>query len=472
MAENPPSSDLPVASASVPPSLTAGTLVDGKYELSRKLGRGAMGEVWAARHVTIGQEVAVKLVMREVDNGDGTSAESRFLLEAQVAAALSRRTRHIVSVTDHGQDGALGYLVMELLVGEPLDVLVKRTGALSLADATTLVSQIARGLAAAHEAGVMHRDLKPSNIFVTHDDAGASVAKILDFGIAKLRAGHGRRAAFATQRGFLLGTPAYMSPEQARGGKTLDHRADVWALAVIAYHLLTGEFPFDGGSPDELFARIVKIQPIPVHERQPLLPQVVADFFARAFARRIEDRFQSATTLAAAFEQLTSLAERGEVVLPAPTLLAAGAMRAPLPTPVESSRPLSYGPPSSDSTIRAPGVPGRRRVLKPLLAGLLVGGVLASTIAVLSVYYEGDAARAPARLTSSLAPVLAPVSDGSREAVPPPDPPSASPAEPDGEPITVSVPALPRRPARPSRTSSAEPAARQARLPWEKGDIF
>ncbi len=196
-------------------------MVAGKYELVRKIGSGAMGEVWAARHKTLDEEVAIKLVLRGVDHEDGTSAESRFLLEARVAAALSRKTRHIVAVTDHGQDGALGYLVMELLAGESLDQRLARTGALPVDKVAPMITQIARGLSIAHGEGVVHRDLKPSNVFVTLDEDGNAVAKVLDFGIAKLRRNQ-RPATHATQRGFLLGTPAYMSPEQARG-KQLDH---------------------------------------------------------------------------------------------------------------------------------------------------------------------------------------------------------------------------------------------------------
>ena len=149
--------------ASVPPGLEAGMLIANKYELTRKLGTGAMGEVWAAKHLSLEEEVAIKLVRREVEHGDGTNAEERFLLEARVSAALSRKTRHIVNVTDHGDDGPLAYLVMELLDGESLDVRLARKGPLSLAQVVPIISQIARGLAVAHSEGIVHRDLKPSN---------------------------------------------------------------------------------------------------------------------------------------------------------------------------------------------------------------------------------------------------------------------------------------------------------------------
>ena len=407
-------------SPSVPPGLVAGTIVAGKYELVRKIGSGAMGEVWAARHKSLDEEVAIKLVVRGVEHEDGTSAESRFLLEARVAAALSRKTRHIVAVTDHGQDGALGYLVMELLAGESLDQRIARTGALSVEKVAPMITQIARGLSIAHGEGVVHRDLKPSNVFVTLDEEGNAVAKVLDFGIAKVRRNQGK-ATHATQRGFLLGTPAYMSPEQARG-KQLDHRADVWALAVIAYHMLTAEFPFDGESGEDLFARLCRIEPIAILDRRPDLPQVVGDFFMRAFATRIEDRFQSALALAGAFEQLAPMSAGAKLSLPPPPALSilgddfrtAG---------LDSDAHATIG----DESLIAAGVPRKKRLGRPIAAGLLVGAVLAGTCALLSLYFERDPSRAassaaPARATglSAGATTLAP--NAGAPAVPPPEP--------------------------------------------------
>jgi len=358
-------------------------IIANRYQLVRKIGAGAMGEVWAARHKTLDEEVAIKLVNHGVDDEDG---KSRFLLEAQVAAQLSRKTRHIVAVTDHGQDGALGYLVMELLAGEPLDSRSARTGPVPASEAAPMITQIARGLDVAHGEGVVHRDLKPSNVFVTLDEEGNLVAKILDFGIAKLRRDLDRRAAHATQRGFLLGTPAYMSPEQVRG-KPIDHRADVWALAVIAYHLLTGEFPFDGESVDAIFERIRRGQPTPIRERSLITPPILGDFFARAFAPRVQDRFQSALALAGAFEQLEPLAPGAKLSLPRLPAL-----------PVVASGPR------------------RRKGL--VIAAVLVSALLASTIAILSIYFEREPAR---RSISTAATAEAPRASAS--AVPPPDAP-------------------------------------------------
>jgi serine/threonine protein kinase len=426
-----PSSNVPSVpprSAAMPPGLVAGMIVAGKYELVRKIGSGAMGEVWAARHETLDEEVAIKLVLRVVDHEDGTSAESRFLLEARVAAALSRKTRHIVAVTDHGQDGALGYLVMELLEGESLDQRLARTGALPLEKVAPMITQIARGLSIAHGEGVVHRDLKPSNVFVTLDEDGNAVAKVLDFGIAKLRHNQ-RKATHATQRGFLLGTPAYMSPEQARG-KQLDHRADVWALAVIAYHMLTGEFPFDGETGEDLFARLCRIEPVAIRDRRPELPQIVGDFFARAFATRIEDRFQSALALAGAFEQLAPMAAGVKLSLPPPPALSM------------LDHDLELAALDESSLLIVAGVPRNRRLLRPIVAGLFVSALVVAMSALLSVYFE----REPTRVMPTAAHGL---SAGATS--PPPEAPLASvavpapqaPAETSHGPTVISADDLP-----------------------------
>ncbi len=431
-----PSSNVPSVpprSASMPPGLAAGMIVAGKYELVRKIGSGAMGEVWAARHDTLDEEVAIKLVLRGVDHEDGTSAESRFLLEARVAAALSRKTRHIVAVTDHGQDGALGYLVMELLEGESLDQRLARTGALPLEKVAPMITQIARGLSIAHGEGVVHRDLKPANVFVTLDEDGNAVAKVLDFGIAKLRHNQ-RKATHATQRGFLLGTPAYMSPEQARG-KQLDHRADVWALAVIAYHMLTGEFPFDGETGEDLFARLCRIEPIAILDRRPELPQIVGDFFERAFATRIEDRFQSALTLAGAFEQLAPMSVGAKLSLPPPPALSM------------LGHDLEMAALDESSLLVAAGVPRKRRLLRPIVAGLFVSALVVAMSALLSVYFE----REPTRVLPTAATRLS-AGATTLPAAPPPVPAPEPPVEAPSAPAVISTDDLPSAVVAPSVT--------------------
>jgi len=465
----------PVSSkpASVPSGLRAGLVIGGKYELERKLGTGAMGEVWAARHLTLDEHVAIKLVMRDVAHNDGTTAESRFLLEARVASALARKTRHIVSVTDHGEDGPLGYLVMELLDGESLDARLARKGPLPLAKVVPIVAQIARGLSVAHAEGIVHRDLKPSNVFVTKDERGHAIVKILDFGIAKLRASMRKMPvapcviegtdAHATMHGFLLGTPAYMSPEQARGKTNVDHRSDVWALAVIAYHLLTGEYPFEGKNFEDLLGRIGRVRHVPARKRRPELPEIVDDFFTRAFAPSLEARFQTASAFTNAFEQLEPLASQRSPSLPPPVVV-----------------PLNA---TDDESIYAEGVLRKGRIKKIIAGGTLVSVVLLGTAALVSLYLERDPAPA-AKLTAGANIVGAPVTLSGHDDIPPPPPeslpiraedlPAAAPpppsapmeAKPSSVGASISFPP-------PAQTAVATPAPPvDPKKPVDKSEIF
>jgi serine/threonine-protein kinase len=297
----------------------AGHSVGGKYELLRPLGRGSMGEVWVANHRALGQEVAVKLLARDEAHGDyerPTTAAARFRFEARVAARLSAKTRHIVRVTDYGEEeeGA-AYLVMELLEGRTLESKLLVRGCLPPAEVTTLVSQIARALEVAHSDGVVHRDLKPANVFITSDEDGWPLVKLLDFGIARTTHTHRPAPSFATADGLIFGTPGYMSPEQARGARA-DARSDLWALATLAYEALTGELPVPGATTSELMENVHAGRIVPIHERDPELAGALAPFFERAFALNIEDRYPSATAFASAFDRAATQAPDVAVCAP------------------------------------------------------------------------------------------------------------------------------------------------------------
>lgn len=283
---------------------TLGRIIAGKYELVRLLGRGSMGEVWVAHHRTLGEDVALKLLAgsRSPDMEAPSTATARFRFEAQVAARLSRKTRHIVRVTDHGEEDDLAYLVMELLEGETLETRLTRRRCLTRQEAPALVAQIARALTEAHAADVIHRDLKPANIFITFDEDGGLLVKLLDFGIARTMRTL-RVSAFTTGQGLVFGTPGYMSPEQATPSSRLDHRCDLWALATVAYETLTGQLPISGEYMDEVLGNLCAGRIVPVHERDPSLPAGLAAFFAKAFARTMDDRYATASEQAQAFER-------------------------------------------------------------------------------------------------------------------------------------------------------------------------
>jgi serine/threonine-protein kinase len=299
--------------------IDVGRVIAGKYELVRLLGRGAMGEVWVAHHTTLGEHVAIKLLTRPPEGDpleDPSTAAARFRFEAQVAARLSRKTRHIVRVTDHGEEEGLPYLVMELLEGETLEALLVRDGRLALELVTTLVGQIGRALAQAHAEGVFHRDLKPANVFLLRDEEGNLLAKVLDFGIARAIHAHHRAqpTAFATAKGIIFGTPSYMSPEQARGSARLDHRCDLWALATMAYEGVSGDLPVDGADTEQLIQNLCAGRVVPLRARSPGMPAALDAFFARAFSEQIAERFQTAAELVQGFESAAGVSPAARAV--------------------------------------------------------------------------------------------------------------------------------------------------------------
>jgi serine/threonine-protein kinase len=266
-------------------------IVAGKYRLTRLLGRGGMGSVWEGVHTSLGTRVAVKFI--ESEYADSPDARNRFENEARAAATL--KSKHVVQVYDHGvmPDGR-PYIVMEFLAGEPLDSRLERVGRLSPVDATRIVMHVARALTKAHQAGIVHRDLKPENVFLVWDDEDhADVGKVVDFGIAKFtNADMGLSSS--TRTGSVLGTPYFMSPEQARGLRSVDYRTDLWALGVIAYRCLVGSLPFTGEAVGDLLVKICTA-PIPVPSQMaPDLPPAFDAWFAKALDRDPERRFTSA----------------------------------------------------------------------------------------------------------------------------------------------------------------------------------
>ena len=268
--------------------LRPGNVIASKYLLGDLLGQGTMGEVWSARHVDLGSPVAIKRMRPTASLGAG--ARARFAREARIAASL--RSDNVVRVFDHGSHEGVLYTAMDLLEGQDLKRRLDRDRRLPLPVVVRVAVSVARALRAAHAVGLVHRDLKPANIFLARQD-GDEVVKVLDFGIVKVPG-----ATMYTPTGQVLGTLAYMSPEQIRRAKTVDHRADLWALSVILYVALTDRHPFPG-TPYQVYLDLARDpipEALPPTEHDPELADL-DPFFERAFAPDIERRFQTADEL-------------------------------------------------------------------------------------------------------------------------------------------------------------------------------
>jgi serine/threonine protein kinase len=272
-----------------------GVVIAARYRLVRQLGFGGMGTVWLAHDLLLDSTCALKLI--DDDKAQSEEVRVRFAREAKVAAQL--RGSHVVDVFEHSEWEGIPFIVMEFLDGEDLGTRLDRLGKLDAETTYRVIAHVARALSRAHSVGIVHRDLKPDNIFLIPGDDG-EIAKVLDFGIAKHDAYSLRDKA--TKTGSFLGTPFYVSPEQARG-KDTDHRSDLWSLGVIAFQCLTGAPPFESEALGELMGLILyEDLPMP-SARNSALPPALDAWWKRAAAREREERFQSARELADALGQ-------------------------------------------------------------------------------------------------------------------------------------------------------------------------
>lgn len=270
-----------------------GRIIADRFQLIRPLGRGGMGVVWRAEHTRLGSPVAVKLLSDAV--AEQPDAGPRFLREARACAAI--RGPHVVQVLDFGIEDGTPYIAMELLEGETLRERLERDQALKAGDTARIVGQVAKGIGRAHKHGIIHRDLKPGNVHL-HIDDDEEIVKVLDFGLAKLIEGTPLGGGAITVTGAVMGTASYMSPEQARGRMDLDHRADLWSLAIITFQCLTGRLPLTGRTEADLLVNICT-EPMPRPSAvNAALPHAFDAWFARATRRAPDDRFQSAGEMA------------------------------------------------------------------------------------------------------------------------------------------------------------------------------
>ena len=264
-----------------------GTVVGGRYRLIKKIGEGGMATIWEAEHQTLGSPVAVKFLQWQGPQSE--QIRERFLREARVAASV--RHRNVVEITDFGlTDDKTPYIVMEMLRGEALADKLDRETKLEPVEAARLASLTLRGLALVHEKGIVHRDLKPENIYIV-DDPDGTYPKLLDFGVSK-RADS--TAKNLTQEGMIVGTPEYMSPEQARGLRDVDSRTDVYSMGVILYEMLSGRLPYESENIGDLIVMITTQPPTPIIKYKADLSPELVGIIERALHKDRNQRFQTA----------------------------------------------------------------------------------------------------------------------------------------------------------------------------------
>ncbi|MEC7523563.1 MAG: serine/threonine-protein kinase [Myxococcota bacterium] len=405
----------------ITPEERVGTTLDGRYRVEAVLGRGGMGAVLRGRHVHTGREVAIKLLLPE--HARDAELLARFFQEARSAASLAHP--NVVDTLDMDVEPESGqpYLVLELLDGQDLAARLEAQGPMTPGALLAVALPVMDALAAAHERGVVHRDLKPENLFLAHDARGRVVPKVLDFGIAKLLEGEN---AVHTVTGGVLGTPHFMSPEQAMGGPALGAQSDVWSMGAVMYVALTGQHPFEAETLPGLVTKVCTEDPTPIASLRPDVPAPIADAVHRALQRDLDARWPSMEAFGAG---LVAAAD------------AAGVTLAP------GHRELFLGL-AATRTGRIPSaqvaLPRRRRRRSarrvwPWIAG---GALLLPLVALaLLAVPDDEAARAPPAARAPAATPVLPVG------VDPPTPAASS--QPRAEPLATTTPPAPRPPTEP-----------------------
>ncbi len=277
---------------------SVGALVAGKYRVEKVIGVGGMGVVVRATHLDLDEKVALKFLSDKSLRRD-KKVVARFLREAK--AAVKIKSEHVVRVTDVGtlENGA-PYIVMEYLEGSNLDAIIERGGQQPIAESVEFLLQACEAVAHAHAAGVVHRDLKPGNLFVTRRPDGTTCLKVFDFGISKLRPGVGGNTGNVsiTQTSTVMGSPAYMSPEQWVSAKNADTRSDIWSLGAILYELLTGRAPFSGEGMPQICRSVMQDVPESISVLRPEVPAGLEGAVSKCLAKLPEERPQNVAELA------------------------------------------------------------------------------------------------------------------------------------------------------------------------------
>jgi serine/threonine-protein kinase len=372
-----------------------GSIIQNRYLLEQRIGAGGLAAVYRARHLTTGRAVAIKILHRFPDD-EQHEAWRRFEREARAAGTLD--TPHVAQVIDMDVDGETGapFIVMELLAGEDLRQVFKRCAPLPVPVALKLAAQACTGLSVAHARGIVHRDVKPANLFLADGGADTRVVKLLDFGIAKALGEETEREL--THTGDALGTPAYMAPEQIRGAKDVDARADLWSLGVVLHAALSGHTPFeDAPNAAALLASVLAERPPSVQSVAPWVPADVAVLVAELLEPNREQRIESAEVLLARLSHLlggSDLALRGDEIRSA-----TDEERRQVQEPARLSTRGELESTGAALAQDEPIVPSgrRRKLLLPALAAVAVGvAVIALAQRPASTPSSGEAAPPPA----------------------------------------------------------------------------
>src|SRR6202046_729723 len=345
--------------------LQPGMSIRNKYQIIERIGIGGMGLVYRGRHLTFNELCAIKIV------NDDIAGNANFLKRFQTEAIVTRKLRHPNAVRvddfDYTEDGR-PFIVMELVEGKNVSEVLQKEGALAVPRAIRIARQVGQAIGMAHKLGIVHRDLKPGNIILTTDEPGQEIAKVLDFGIAKLREAAGEERSEMTMTGMVVGTPLYMSPEQFLGKKAggeVDGRTDIYSLGVVLYQMITAQLPFDAETPYALMLQHLQGTARPPHELRPELhiPTALSQLILRAMEKSREQRFQTAEEFVAALDQVTAVSVAGEALgtaIPKPriqTVPTPSTAGADVPVSTAGRAPTAADPESRSAIVQSPAAP-------------------------------------------------------------------------------------------------------------------
>ncbi len=370
--------------------MDVGSIVGGTYRIERRLGSGGMGAVYAAVHLRTKRRYALKVLLPEV--AARRDAVARFRREAEAVGALGHA--NVVGIHDFDEADGVAFLAMDLLEGEDLATRLERRRALPLEEALAIVTEVGAGLEAAHARLLVHRDLKPANVFLARQPGLPERAIILDFGLAKSFVDDGDTSRL-TQSGVVMGTPLYMSPEQA-SGTAVDARADLYSLATMFYEMLAGRPPFAAPTLPALFAKLLSDPAPPLSLHRPDLPEGLSEVVARALAKAPADRFADVPAF---------IAELRAAALPA---TAAHPASAP-PPPIDPFS-ATVATPASSPRAATPAASAAHRTVKPLVVlGLVATLVLgAGALALVAMQTRDEPDEPPLQISSAVPIVVEP----------------------------------------------------------------